>query len=199
MRRLPGLVCGILSAVPVSLNAQTLDTLHIEDSAPRRSWALPPGKALEPPGFLNPFLLPEWDRPPAIWRPALASQTYQEQEPLPILDDFGDPIYRAEVWNIVDEGLGGVLVGGGIGSAVGSLLSVVLFWSFMECGSDPRGSRCSPQEEALRDGVPLAGAVFGGVLGGYLGWRIDRTTWDRALERVRERRRERHVPRGGGS
>jgi hypothetical protein len=192
-------VYGILSVVPGSVKAQTPDTLHTEDSAPQRAWVLPSSKVLEPPRLLSPYLLLEGDRPPAIWRPALGFRSYQEEEPLPIFDDFGDPIYRAEVWNLADPGLGGALVGGGIGAAAGGLLSAVLFWKWMECGSDPRGSRCSPQEEALRDRVPLAGLAVGGVLGGYIGWRIDRTTWDRALERIRERRREARLRGGGGS
>jgi hypothetical protein len=199
MRRLPALLWGILSVVPVSLNAQTVDTLHIEDSASRRSRVLPYREALEPPGSASPVLLVERALPLSIRRPVLSLQSYQGQEPLPILDDFGEPIEMAEVRNFMDQGVEGALVGGTVGAGTGILLSSALFWKWMECGSDPQGSRCSPQEKALRRSVPLAGALFGGVLGGYIGWRIDRSTWDRALELVREWRREWHAARGGGS
>ncbi|MCJ7629576.1 MAG: hypothetical protein MUO50_14465 [Longimicrobiales bacterium] len=113
----------------------------------------------------------------------------QEREFLPVFDDAGRRIYRAQIESRIDRGLGGLLGGSLLGSALGSALFHLVFAKSMECGEDWKGDLCSPQEKSLRHRVPTWGAVVGAVSIGYLGFRMDRTTWDEALEAIRSERR----------
>jgi len=127
----------------------------------------------------------------AVTLPSPASGVWQEAMPLPVYDDFGELITRAEIEDRMRSGKGAGILGGVAGAVAGLYIGLLIadaiceVFYFYPLPPEP----CSPREEALQE-VAAWGSLAWGITGGFLiGDRlrgIDR--WE-ALEKIRAERR----------
>ena len=118
----------------------------------------------------------------------------QQEMPLPVYDDSGNPISIEAIEARMRGGGTGAAAGGFLGGLVGGGLGVLLGLAI--CPIEYLGPGCSPRDEAYRTVAILSGfawGIAGGILAGHEIEEIDR--WE-ALEQIRAERRGAKNPGG---